>query len=251
MERYHFTLRFDDDEHSLTAYEGLPAGKVGDLLVSLSSALNLKKSTSLVLSEVRGNCYALQLTTGSKTIHENLKIIHKQVSENDYRGFTVEERNYVHTLKSIIGDRLSLSAYDESKEFKVQVQKITIPKNPDFYFEAASVYGIITSIGGATLEGKAHIGINQEHFKIEISPTQEKVLLNHYKKNRIRLNIKKKINFENDRIVSAELLDFEILSERSLSESAVIFRSIHQTGISPDVTDSVMAVQSLRNGENN
>ncbi len=246
MERYHFTLRFDDDEHSLTAYDGLPAGKVGDLLVALAHALNLKNSKSLVLSEVRGNCYALQLTTESKTIQESLKVIHKQVSENDYKGFTSEERKYVHTLKAILGERLNLSAYDETKQFKVKVEKITIPKNPDYYFETTSTYGIITAIGGATLEGKAHININQEDFKIEISPAQEKELLNYYKKNRISLHIKKKINFETDKISSAELLDFEILSEKSFAEAAEIFRANHPDGISSDVTDSVVTVRMLR-----
>ncbi|MBX2928873.1 MAG: hypothetical protein KF852_13640 [Saprospiraceae bacterium] len=248
MSLFHFTLRFDDDEHSLTAQDGLPAGRVGELLVDLSQALNLKNSKSLVLSEIRGNCYALQLTTHSVSIHERLKIIHSKVSENDYRGFTAEERKYVHTLKAVLGNKLHLNAYDESKSFKVKVEEIKLPKNPDHYFENASAYGIITSIGGTSLEGKSYIKINQEDFQIEINQKQEKTLLNYYKKNRIRFSIRKKINFETDKISSAMLLDFEILEQKSFAEAAAEFRTKHPEGTSPDTEDSVTAVRRLREG---
>ncbi len=247
MSHFHFTLRFDDDEHSLTAQDGLPASRVGELLVDLSQALNLKNSKFLVLSEIRGNCYALQLTTHSVSVHERLKVIHRKVSENDYRGFTIEERKYAHTLKVVLGSKMHLSAYDESASFKVKVKEIKLPKNPDYYFENASAYGIITSIGGTSLEGKSYIKINQEDFQIEINQKQEKILLNYYKKNRIHFSIRKKIVFETDKISSALLLNFEILEEKSFAEAAAEFRIKHPEGISTDLEDSVTAVRKIRN----
>lgn len=248
MSHFHFILRFDNDEHSLTALEGLPAGRVGELLLALSQALELKTSQRLVLSEIRGNCYALQLTTQSISVHERLKIIHNKVSENDYKGFTVEERKYVQTLKSVIGGKLYLNVYDESKSFKVKIREINLPKSPDYYFETASAYGIITSIGGNSLDGKSYIKINQEDFQIEINRKQEYSLLNHYKKNRLRFNIRKKINFETDKISSAALMDFEVLEEKTFADAAAEFRTKHPEGIAPDVEDSVTAVRRLREG---
>jgi len=239
MEPYHFTLRFDDEQHSLTRYDGLPANVVGELLVSLSSALNIGKNQMLVLSEIRGNCYALDFTTKTLTIHENLKVIHKYISENNYKGLNFEQRKYAQTLKTIMGGRLYLKAYDKDKEFQVTVEKIELPQNPTYYFEVGTVYGIITAIGGNTLEGKAHIKINQEEYNIEITPKQEQALLNEYKKSRLRLSVKKKINVETDKIASAELLEFEVLGEQSFQELADMFREKNPNAFPDDVVLSV------------
>lgn len=239
MERYHFTLRFDDEQHSLTRFNGLPAPRVGELLVSLSEALNIGKSQLLVLSEIKGNCYALDLTTESLIVHENLKVIHKNISENNYKGLNIEQRKYAQTLKSIMGGRLYLKAYDKDKGYQITVEKIELPKIPTHYFEIGTAYGIITAIGGNTLDGKAHIKINQEDYNIEISPRQEQGLINEYKKSRLQLSVKKKISVETDKIISAELLDFEVLSEQSFRELAERFRQKHPTAFSDDAILSV------------
>ncbi len=239
MERYHFTLRFDDEQHSLTRFKGLPAQRVGELLVSLSEALNIGKSQMLVLSEIRGNCYALNLTTESLTVHENLKVIHKNISENNYKGLNSVQRKYAQTLKTIMGGQLQMKAYDKDKDFQITVEEIKLPQTPVHYFEIGTAYGIITAIGGNTLDGKAHIRINQEEYNIEITPRQEQDLLSEYKKSRLRLSVKKKISVETDKTMSAELLDFEVLSEQSFKELAEIFRDKHPAAFSDDVVLSV------------
>jgi len=224
MERYHFTLRFDDELHSLTRFNGLPMQRVGELLVSLSDALGLGKSQQLVLSEVRGNCYALELTTESVVLHESLKVIHQKISNNEYLGLNTEQRKYAHKLKVILGDKLYLKAYDKDKSYEVRVEKIELPPMPAHYYEVGNIYGVITSIGSNTLEGKTHIRINQEDYQIEISAVQEKALLSEYKKNRLLLSVRKKINFETDKIISAELLDFEVLIGQDFAALAESFR---------------------------
>lgn len=239
MERYSFTLRFDDEQHTLTRFNGLPVQRVGELLVSLYEALSIGKNQLLVLSEIKGNCYALELTTETLTVHENLKVIHKNISQNNYKGLNLAQRKYAQTLKSIMGDRLSLKAYDKDKDYEVRMAKIELPQTPSYYFEIGTVYGIITAIGGNTLDGKAIIKINQEDFNIEVTPKQEKALVGEYKKSKLRLSIRKKINFETDKIVSAELLDFEILSEQSFSELAEQFRKKHPSAFPDEVVLSV------------
>ncbi len=55
------TLRFDDDNHSLSKENGLSIGDIGKLLSSIERVVKPKAGERLVLSEVRGNCYALNL----------------------------------------------------------------------------------------------------------------------------------------------------------------------------------------------
>lgn len=239
MEPYHFTLRFDDEQHSLTRFNGLPAQRVGELLVSLSEALGIGKNQLLVLSEIRGNCYALDLTTESLTVHENLKVIHSSISQNNYKGLNAEQRKYAQTLKATLGGSLYLNAYDKDKAYQVKVERIELPPLPTYYFETGTVYGTITAIGGNTLDGKVNIRVNQEDYNIEITPAQERSLLNEYKRNRLRLTVKKKINFETERIVSAELLDFEVLNGQSFAELAEQFRAQHPAAFSDETLLSV------------
>lgn len=236
MQQYHFTLRFDDDEHSLTRFNGVHAGRVGELLVALTEAVHLRKNENFVLSEVRGNCYALELTSDSLTTHENLKVIHRKISENDYRGFTGEQKKYAATLKSILGDHLNLKAYDNDNGYEVRVREISLPKNPDHYFETGSAYGFLTGIGGSTLDGKSFIHLNEETFNIEITARQEEQLLPHFKKTRLRLSIRKKLNFETDKVISAILTDFETLDGPSFFEQTETFRRKHPNGFLADET---------------
>ena len=218
METYQFTLRFDDDLHSLNQYNGLTVQQVGELLIVLSQAMHLTKEQNLILSDIKGNCYALELTTESISVHENLKVVHRKISENDYSGLGSNEKKYANCLKAIIGNKLNLRAYDKNKDYYVKLDKIELPKEPTHYFEHSTIHGIITSIGGTSLDGKAFIKINEENYQIEINATQEKNLVRYYKAKKIDFTVKKKIDFVTDKIVSAELIAFEVLEEKTFIE---------------------------------
>jgi hypothetical protein len=217
MERYAFTLRFDDAAHSLTRYNGLTVQQVGELLLDLSNALDLHKDYPLILSEVKGNCYALELTTISLTTFEHLKVLHKKVSENDFKGFTPPQKKYVSRLKTVLGDRLHLKAYDKDNQFAVFVNQIVLPSVPTYYFERTDVYGIITSIGSAALDSKINIKINAG-LVIHINEPQEKQLLKYYKKNKLYFHIRNKVDVETDKIIASELIDFEVVGEKTFIE---------------------------------
>ena len=227
METYQFTLRFDDDNHSLTQYNGLTVQQVGELLIDLTQALGLNKDQKLILSDIKGNCYALELSTENVLILDNLKVIHKKISDNDYRGLNDKQKNYASRLKAIIGSHLNLRAYDKDKGYYIKVKEIILPKEPQYYFEISTVYGIITAIGGASLDGKANIKINQEIYNIEVNPKQEKELLRYYKEHRLSFQVRKKIDFANDKIISAELIDFDVLEGKTfielVNESKILF----------------------------
>jgi hypothetical protein len=214
MHTYDFTLRFDNDAHSLTAYKGIPAEDVGKILIDLTNALG--KGHEIVLSEIKGNCYALNITTPDIVTHEILKVIHKRIEKNDFLGLNSEQRKYAGTISGIMRNRhVYLDVYTKDKEeYHVKVFEIIVPEKPRHYFEIGSIYGKITAIGGKTLNGKANIKINDGHFDIEVTPTQERTLLAHYKKTKLLLTIKKKIDFDSGNILSAILEDYEEVSER-------------------------------------
>lgn len=215
MQTYDFTLRFDNDEHSLTAYNGIPADEVGKILIDLTNALG--KGHKIVLSEIRGNCYALNLSTPYIGTHEMLKVIHKRIEKNDFVGLTTEQKKYVGTLGSVIrSEHVRIDAYTNNKEddYHIRVTEIIIPPKPKHYFELSSIYGKITSIGGKTLDGKTYIKINDGKFDIEVTQMQERKLLEYFKKTKLLLSIKKKIDFDNGSILSATLEDYEEVPEK-------------------------------------
>lgn len=213
MEFYDFTLRFDNEDHSLTAKNGLPIDKLAELLLSLSKSVNTDEKNPLILSEIRGNCYAIQVTTPVYTVHENLKVVHRKISENDFSGLNNDQKKYASKLKSILGNKLTLSAYDNNKSFEVELSEIVLPAQPEYYYEIGTIYGIITSIGGSAVDGKAVIHVSKVAYDIEISNEQEIKLLNHYKKDKIRFLIRKKLTTEKKDIVSAKLESFEVLTK--------------------------------------
>lgn len=209
MKTFDFILRFDDNSHNLTAKNGLSIKDLSELLASLYEALNVSDTDKLVLSEVRGNCYAINLTTNNELVHENLKVVHKKISVNDYQGLNKKQIKYANRVKSILKDKLSLQAYDDSKDFKVDVNEINIPKLAEFYYEISAVYGIITSIGGRSIDGASYVRINGHNFDIKVTRSQELKLIPFFKNNKMRLVLNKKISTDDKQIKGAELEGFE------------------------------------------
>ena len=225
MEFYDFTLRFDNEDHSLTAKNGLPIEKLAELLLSLSKSVNTDEKNPLILSEIRGNCYAIQVTTPIFTVHENLKVVHRKISENDFSGLNNDQKKYASKLKSILGNKLTLSAYDSNKSFEVELSEIVLPAQPEYYYEIGTIYGIITSIGGSAVDGKAVIHVNRVPYDIEISNKQENELLNFYKKDKIRFLIRKKVITEKKEIVSAKLESFEVIQKNDFVKTVENIRN--------------------------
>jgi hypothetical protein len=213
MQIYDLTLRFDNEAHSLTAQNGIPAEDVGRILIDLTHALG--SGHEIVLSEIRGNCYALNISTSHLMTHEILKVIHRKISENDFVCLNTEQRKYASTLKVVFNkEKVHLDVYTPNKEeYFFKVREIVMPEKPKFYYELGSIYGKITAIGGKSLEGKTSIKINDGGGDIEITNIQEQKLIAHYKKSKLLLTVKKKINFEDGSLVSMILEDFEVVSE--------------------------------------
>ena len=225
MKTFDFILRFDDSNHSLTAKNGLSVKDLSELLISLYDALHISDADKLVLSEVRGNCYAINLTTNNELIQENLKVVHKKISNNDYQGLNKKQLKYAQKIKSILSDQLYLQAYDNDKNFKVDVDTIDIPKRKNYYHEITSIYGVITSIGGKSIDGVSYIRINGQNYDIKVSHQQENALIPFFKKNKMRCVINKKISTEDNQVKSAVLESYEVTTEKSFLQKIESKRS--------------------------
>mgnify|MGYP003645960179 FL=1 len=161
----------------------------------------------------------------NEIIHENLKVVHRKIGENDFAGLNAKQLKYAGKVKSILGDNLYLEAYNDDKSFKAEVKEIDIPKLSDFYFEISAVYGIITSIGGRTLDGNIYARVGGLNVDIKVSSKQEAKLIPHYKKDRLRLILNKKISVTSKEVKSADLESFEVVKEESLHSALTKIRN--------------------------
>lgn len=214
---YDLTLRFDNEDHSLTKTNGLDIIELSELLSKLSKAVG--KEDKLVLSEVKGNCYAFLLSTINFPTYQNLKAIHTPISNNNYNSLNNVQLEYIDTLRKIIKrNKFNFQAYDKDKSFKVETNEIIIKEDPKYYYEIGTIVGIVTSIGGINLEATSYINIAKKNFPIKVNPDLERELIPYFKKHKIRLTIKKKIKFDTDKIVGGEAISFELIENKTFQE---------------------------------
>jgi hypothetical protein len=143
--------------------------------------------------------------------------------------------------------------YDPDKKFNYKIVNISLESKVESYFEIDSVYGIIASIGSSSLDTQPSIKLSKEGYDIHISSTQERKLVNYFKKERLLLTIKKKINFETNKIESVSLIDFEVMenTKETFSDKANKLIEKHKgKGLFPKVTDTVSSIRKLRGNVN-
>jgi hypothetical protein len=234
MSTFEITLRFDDDDHSLTARNGLAIDDLSELLSHLSKAVPFQSEDKIVLSEIRGNCYALNLATNSIVVHNSLKIVHEKIGLNDYSGLNHYQKNYAKKIKSVLGNNLKLDVYTKDKSFEVKINHIALPKQSEFYFNIVSINGLITSIGSKSLKSKSFIHISSTSFDIEVTRDQERELSKYFKNRKINFIINKKISTENSDVKSAKLESFNVLNDDKFTD---ILSKIREE-ISDDIYDN-------------
>lgn len=232
MENLELTFRFDDEVNPLTKHIGLPIDIFAQFLSSLAEAMNIKQSKDLVVSEIKGNCYAPVISTSSITKYNELKTLHDQISKNEYGNLNHKQKQYARTLKALLGSTLSLNVYDLNKEFYKTISEITIQNKHPFYYESTSVRGTVTRIGGRFIDSKTKINISNYEHDIEINSQQDENLKEYYKKGILEFYITQKINSEKKNVEYAVLDDFIFLystidGDRTFSQSLINIREKH------------------------
>ena len=119
-----------DDDYKYQGRIICDGEEVGKILIDLTNALG--KGHEIVLSEIRGNCYALNIATKQHITYEILKVIHKKVSDNDFAGLNSDQKKYANTLKVVLHkEKAYLDIYTQDKEeYHVKVFDIVIPDKP-------------------------------------------------------------------------------------------------------------------------
>lgn len=211
---YKFALKIDDDDHSLTKENGIPFGKVGELLQNLYAAIDPDSKIECTLGQIRGNCYALDFYTDEIKYHENFIVVHKNIEDIPLDELSPIQRKYATTLKKILGAKYFIKAYDNDN---VQIAKIKQDPNKvekdalksDVYFSQKTVYGIVSELGGASLNSsKKHIKVDGIPYNIKIDKDQDIQLKPFYGTDKLRIKIRQKRSQGKGRIIDAELISF-------------------------------------------
>jgi hypothetical protein len=217
--RIKFSLKFDDDNHTLSSEDGLPFDKLAILLKDLFDVIDSKTGIKCTLGQIRGNCYALDFYTDDEALHSNFIVVHKNLEQHTEIDLRNKEQKYGRTLKSILGDKLYLKAYDKEGKEIAKLKQLTFQQEVEHYFTTQTVYGIFCEHGGKDLSAKPHILISGQEYKVHIKEDQDLSLKPYYKTHEIKFRLRQKKSSKDGHIISAELLSFEPKSDKSLLEN--------------------------------
>jgi hypothetical protein len=224
-------------------------GKMIELLASLVKAVGDVDGKDLVLQDVLHDSYALNLVTPTAAIHQNLKVIHTDISQNRLNNFNEAQLNYARKLKLVMGAQLSLEAYDPQARERHAVNQFDVPNTPKHYFELSDVQGVLTSIGSTNLteKVKSYIRITGFAHHVEINAAQEKELLPFFKSTKLMFTIRKRIDTISKEIKGAILEDFKVINSRSFAEIAAEIKSANPEGFFNDIENTPEFFHQLRN----
>ena len=179
---------------------------------SLSEAIDAKQTTDIVVSEIKGNCYAPVISTNSITKYVEIKALHEEIATNNYSNLNNKQKDYAKSLKRLLGNKYYLDIYDKDKSYFKTIKDITIENKLNHYFETTAIRGIVTRIGGKTIDSKPKILVSDYPHDIEITNEQDENLKKYYKNGQLEFYISQKINFKTNNIEYAKLEDFVVLN---------------------------------------
>jgi len=215
MKPFELTFRFDDEENSLSRFNGLPLADLAKFLSALSKSVTSKNSDKIVLSEIKGNCYAPVISTTSKTQIETIKTLHTEIAQNNINGLNSSEKAYYNTLRDIMRNDLSLNVYDHDKSFYKIIEKLAPVVHFPYFNQTNAYRGLLTRIGSRNLNSRNTVFISSYAHEIQIDDEQDHNLRKFYKNALIEFYITEKINKETGRTEEATLDDFEVLKDNS------------------------------------
>lgn len=245
-----FSIKIDDENHTLTEENGIPINEIAPLLASLFNAIDTGSGAKLTLGQVRGNCYALDFYSTDEGYLTNFTIVHKNIQEVPLDELQPEQQRYASSLKSVLGDKYFLTAYDNNNEELATIANIEAASTVQFYYTADTIYGVVSELGsGNNLSAKRkHICVDGFTNRISISKDQDTDLKKYYGSHKLRLEIRLKRSITDGRIVGCELEEFVILSENNLmdnlkNEEYIDFELIKDTHTIEDILNRIYAIR--------
>jgi len=218
IEFFELTFRFNNQDGNMSRFKGLSIQELADFLNALNKAITSKNQ--LVVSEIKGNCYAPVVSTPIKTECEELKVLHSEIEKGNYNSLNKNEKIYFNYLGELLKKGYGLSVYDQKKDFYKSIENISIKKHYPHYYSTNEITGVLTQIGSRNLASKNIIFVDSYPTEIKINKTQENQLKEYFKSKKIAFYITEKINKESNKVESAELDSFEVIeSEKSFYDS--------------------------------
>src|SRR5438874_5135239 len=98
-----FSIKIDDDSHSLSKENGIPFDNFGELLKNLYEAIDPENGAKCTLGQIRGNCYAADFYTEEEKFHTNFIVVHKNVELIPIEELDSKQRDYARTLRKVLG----------------------------------------------------------------------------------------------------------------------------------------------------
>jgi hypothetical protein len=217
---YKFSIQIDDESHALSSTKGISIKYLWELLRDLYKSIELENEPNCTLSNIRGNCYALDFTTEEKQYEQRFISVHKNVGELSNSDLTIEERNYAKTLNKILGNRYYLRAYDNDKNVIATIKELDKDKSVNHYYTYKTIYGYVAELGGRSIYAdKKHIRIEGFDHNIIITKDLDLKLKEHYRTHKLKIRIKAKLSSVDNRIIGAEMVNFSVLNEMKLSQN--------------------------------
>lgn len=215
-----FSLKIDDDAHSLTKEEGISFDKIGELLQGLYEAIDPNSDVKCTLGEIRGNCYALDFYTTEERYLENFIIVHKNIESISYDDLEPNQKSYAKTLRKVLGGKYYINAYDSNNQKVASIKDIGRNLESDTYYSTKTIYGIVSELGGTSLNStKKHIKVDGISYNIRISKDQDIELKPYYGTDKLKIKIKQKRSLEKGRVIDSELLSFVAISGNNIIDN--------------------------------
>jgi len=213
MKPLSLTFRFDDTNKTLTRFNGLSIETLAKFLKTLNRSVGADEESKLVLSEIKGNCYAPVISMMSKMHYESIKTLHTEIAEGRTNGLNADQRKYYGFLRGLTKTGLNLNIYDREKEFYKTVEELREIDTFPYFFQTNAYRGILTRIGSRNMKSRNTIFISTYPYEIEIDEVQDGALRTHYKQHLLEFYITEKKDKKNGRVESASLDDFRLISK--------------------------------------
>lgn len=224
MDFFELTFRFDNQDGNMTRFEGLPIQELIGFLNALNKAVSSKNH--LVLSEIKGNCYAPVISTPIKTEFEELKVLHTEIEKGNYNALNKNEKAYFNYISELLKKGYEISVYDNEKEFYKNIEILSVRKHYPYFYNTNEIVGVLTQIGSRNLSSKNTMFVDSYATEIKIDEAQENRLKEYFKSGRLAFHITEKINKESGKVEFAELDSFEVLrQEKSFYEAVESVRN--------------------------
>jgi len=217
---FKFSIKIDDDEHSLSSEDGIPFDKLAELLKTLFPAIDPHTGTKCTLGKIRGNCYAIDFFSADEKYLSNFVIVHKNVEQVNIEELDKEQKEYAITLRKILGGKYYLKAFDNSNSEIATIKDLGKKTSVEYYYSNETVYGILSMLGSqAILDTKKYIYLDGIANRITISKVQDLELKPYYGTNKLRLKIRNKRSAYDGHVISSEMVSFTVVGENDIMDN--------------------------------